>query len=1286
MKATVVINRSLAQRSVLDVRGKKRKLSRYAPRTRLPTICSVNGRYISRAEWRYRRIHNGDIVQFHVLPQGGGGDSSKILRTVAIIAVLYFTAGTGATYNTAVFGSAATQGTAYLLQAGITIGALALVNAILPPPKLPSQDYRPGASASPTYNIAAQGNTARLGQAIPVQYGRHIAHPDFAAEPYAEFVGNEQYLYQLFCLGQGYHSIESLRLDDTVLSSYTDATYEIVEPGGAVTLFPTNVVNSAEVAGIEIAGATTKTAGASQTGTTLTITETGHGRLAGSTIVATIPLEWPDPYPESVSPPPFRETLSGTFTIATVVDADSYTITQTRVREGATGTATIVVPASAVGPYTATGAAVDANYIAIDVVCPRGLFYSNADGSFGAMTTRFTTEARELDDSGTPVGSWATLGTESITAATSTVQRRSYRYAVTAARYEVRFTRLDVQDTSGRAGHTLVWSGLRAYVPGTQGYGDVTVIALRLKATSELSQAASRKFNVISTRMLPIWNGTTWSTPTATRSIAWAIADACRNTVYGAKQADAHVDLDTLLELDAVWATRGDYFDARFDSTVSFWEAVQRIARAGRAKTYIQGGVVRVWRDQEQGSAVAMFTPRNTLPNSLSVNYIPATDETADAVEVEFFNADTWKPDYVVASLPDSLAEKPVKVQMFGVTDYDHAWREGMYMAACNRYRRRIVSRATELEGLIPSIGDLVLHADKRLSNAQSGEVIGWNAGTLTLTASEPLVWASGTHYVNLRRRNGSASGPYVATAGVAANEMVLAEAPDFTPYAGSREERTFYSFGNEVESRIRALVTSVRPRGETAELGFVAEYYDGNGLPYVHYADTGVPPAPLAAWQLPRIFAAPSTPTGLAVSETLVNLAGIIRTRMDVSWSFDANAEGYRVAWRQGTGDWNRLADTAATTVSVIDIPLGETEVRVIAFAGARETDPATTTVTILGKTAPPEDVTNFRINGDALTWDAVGDVDLAGYQLRFNYGADLFWLTATPLHSGLIVASPYVLTARPAGTATLLLKAIDTSGNESENAASIMLDLGDVDIRNILFSTDEHPTFSGTKTYCGVDAGVLKAGGLDRWFYPEEEGAFNPPYESAFGGGTYADATYEWTFAAPYGGTVLLDYTISAAGFNIEYKLGDQSQAFAPSGELAFAPTDEPFFGTIGDWAVWPGSLVISGGQNVYFRISLTGGNTQGQISALTSILDVPDVIENFNDVAVSPGGTRLAITRVYRVIQNVKLTLQSDGGTGVGVRIVDKDEALGPLVEVIDSSGTSVAGVLDATTQGY
>ena len=144
-----------------------------------------------------------------------------------------------------------------LAQAGIAFVGSALVNVLIPPPK-PSavtSSFGSAPAPSPTYSLQAHGNHARLAQPIPVIYGRHLVFPDLAATPWAEHADNDQYLHQLHCIGQGQYDLEQVRIEDTPIASFEEIETEIVPPGGAVTLFETDVVNAPEVAGQELIGA-----------------------------------------------------------------------------------------------------------------------------------------------------------------------------------------------------------------------------------------------------------------------------------------------------------------------------------------------------------------------------------------------------------------------------------------------------------------------------------------------------------------------------------------------------------------------------------------------------------------------------------------------------------------------------------------------------------------------------------------------------------------------------------------------------------------------------------------------------------------------------------------------------------------------------------------------------------------------------------------------------------------------------------------------------------------------
>ena len=256
---------------------------------------------------------------------------------------------------------------------------------------------------------------------------------------------------------------------------------------------------------------------------------------------------------------------------------------ETTVTTNEAGAEVTVTDEGWIGPFTANPAGTKATGIGIDVIMPRGLYYANDDGSLSARTVEWEVEARAVDDEGAATGDWIAVASESVTAAENTPQRKSYRYTVTAGRYEVRARRTNDKSVGARAGHEIRWGGLKTFLEETPEFGEVTLLAVKMRATDNLSQRSARLVNVIVTRKLPVWDPDTgWSEPEATRSIAWAFADAARAR-YGAGLADARIDLGALHAMDQVWQTRGDRFDAVFDQGLTVWEALTRIARCGRA-------------------------------------------------------------------------------------------------------------------------------------------------------------------------------------------------------------------------------------------------------------------------------------------------------------------------------------------------------------------------------------------------------------------------------------------------------------------------------------------------------------------------------------------------------------------------------------------------------------------------------------------------------------------------------------------------------------------------------
>lgn len=169
-----------------------------------------------------------------------------------------------------------------------------------------------------------------------------------------------------------------------------------------------------------------------------------------------------------------------------------------------------------------------------------------------------------------------------------------------------------------------------------------------------------------------------------------------------------------------------------------------------------------------------------------------------------------------------------------------------------------------------------------------------------------------------------------------------------------------------------------------------------------------------------------------------------------------------------------------------------------------------------------------------------------------------------------------------------------------------------------------------------------------------------------------------------APAGRTPL-----ALAGFGTRgegYQTGGGEDFYGtPDTDPMWVPSDELVYGTPSAWAVWPGSVTVDGFSEFRFRITVQGGQMQGAIRELSAVVDVPDITERLQDIAISSGGTRLPIAKTYHAIRTVQLTVQA-GGTGRSAMTVDKDPTLGPLVQIFNAAGTAVAGVLDADIQGY
>ena len=243
------------------------------------------------------------------------------------------------------------------------------------------------------------------------------------------------------------------------------------------------------------------------------------------------------------------------------------------------------------------------------------------------------------------------------------------------------------------------------------------------------------------------------------------------------------------------------------------WEAMKRVMSVGFAEPTLDYGQLIPVRDEQREAVRYMYTPQNTLPNSWKMTASLFDASEPDGVEVEYMDGSgTWKAETILCTLPGEVGANPEKIRAFGITDRDKVYQFGMRKRSAIRYRRKQYKFATEMDGLNSNYLSLDGLGVEMPSFSQTGELLAFSGRTLTL--SEDVTFAAGTHYIALRKPDGTASGPYVCTQGTASNVVEIATDLDFTPVINGRQEPPFYMFGVASEWCERVLIQKIEPSG----------------------------------------------------------------------------------------------------------------------------------------------------------------------------------------------------------------------------------------------------------------------------------------------------------------------------------------------------------------------------------------------------------------------------------------------------------------------------------------
>lgn len=1206
---------------------------------RQPFVLTIDGRRLPRSLWAHCRPRPGTLIGLHAVVRGGGGGKNP-LATIAMIALIAYSGGAATallgaqTAGTAAFGSL-TYG-AIATGALVVAGGLA-INRIFPPPRPDLSRAQNLGQESPTFSVSHASNRARPYEPMPHVVGKHRIFPDKGAREFTEFAGEDQVLNCVFNLGYGPMVLSEQRIGDTPLASYSGVEYEESGTDGRLTLFPGNVDTLAGGALTAAAGWVQRTSSPAATALSIEVT----GSL-------------------------FQVAENGELADHTVVIEINYRLV------GAAG-------------WTALAFADDSLPAKVVPAVPTDEF-GNPDPTWSYLRMR-AEEYNALLADPLPAGQLRVRSNR------RAPLRRTYRFNVPSGQYEVRVRRVTADDTEQKKISELVWSQLRAYQPDTADYSGQKRIALRIRASGQL-QGVIDQFNCVASALIQTWNGAAWVLA-ETSNPAWQVLDAARGKfvngkrVWGGGLADARIDLEGLKAFGAWCTAQGLTFDWVFDQQMSVFDVISAIALMGRATPSWGTGKLGVVWDAPDQQHVAVFGMHNILPGSFEIDY--ATEELAEVIEGWFVNPELgWQRDFVRANVPGAAGSaRTRRVELVGCNNKVLAGEHTNLYAANNAYRARRYRWTNDWEGMPASRGDVVLLSHDLASLDYSGRFIeGGNAGTLKLPKKVPLY--AGGSFVLIVKPNREFKAFAVQGGAGESDTLTLV-----TPLAGGDAAYNPWGDPNKSPYDFRWHYGPTATPGKKVKI----EAFKPLSLRQVQIAAIDERPEYYASKTNPVVSTTPRPVFGTALISDLqlteegVRAAQGYLVEVTVTWTPGSDYSHADVYAALNDGPLERYA-TVRSSSYAFSVSDG-TKVRVEVTVHSSLQRLGGTAKAVAEKTIafaalfPPSDVAAFGLDGNSFRWPGVPDVDVVGYRIRFQYGENLSFGDAKPLHEGLLASSPSDFRTLPAGRVTFFLTAVDAAKRESVNPAIIIKDLGDPALANVVEQVD-FKTLSWPGTLTGgaeVGAQLVANGTTD--FYGPDASAFyaadaNPFYEDE----VYSTMVYEtdiFYFSNDWiGSDIVLEHAIAGEAVKIEFRRTNEESFYGADADAFYGADADSFYGKSGQYLPWPGTVTFVGG-DYQLRVTTGGSPIQGVISELAVVIDVPDLVEELQNVAIAPGGTRLALTKPFKAVKTIQLTLEDDGGAAVSARYIDKDLALGPLVEAIDAAQVSVAGHVDATIKG-
>lgn len=696
-------------------------LADYFPHGTAEFAVSINGQPVEQDAFAVTYLDKTDNLIICPVLQGGEGGGKSIFRLVAMIAIMYFTAGAG---NAWLVGSGSLTGAtgmaATMIGAGAAMVGGMLLNALMPPPKR-TNDSLGGNGAdiasSPTYGVDGAKNSSAEGLCVPVCYGGYRMGGNIL-DMYVENSGNTQNLYMLINAGEGpVASLTDIQINDQPISNFRNVEIQtrdgspnqemipwfadtiiphsvgkVLPPWEYVSYLTENVVDRIRIDLIapQGIGVTDQQTGARSA---YTIPMSAQVRKVGTDNW----IECGGQYVASTYPRYHYKTYSPLVPVY----------------YGGTGQFTHFEPqpppvevVSLELPYTVGSVIGGTNTIQGLVQVVR---WSQGGADDGPPQPYITEEYQPIGYvEHVPVyaDGFVVSGNQ-----TTPLRQSVYSPVLEQGMYEVRILRKAGNSADIAVQDEVSVTDINEIILDDVAYVNTALVALRIQLDEQLNGIPKVTY-MNGGRLLNQFNFATnqWITG-PTKNPAWIVLDALTHTRYGGSMSYARFDIEMFKE----WARHCDQYNLTFegviDTTLNLWDAMQPVMRCGHAQIVNVGTRYTVVIERAT-SATMMFGVGNIIEGTFKQTWL-AMAERANEIEVTFYDkTDDYKSKTVrvvdAAAMARGDAARPAAITMVGITDMEKAYKEGFFQLNLNRYILQTIEFSAPMEAIACTVGDMI--------------------------------------------------------------------------------------------------------------------------------------------------------------------------------------------------------------------------------------------------------------------------------------------------------------------------------------------------------------------------------------------------------------------------------------------------------------------------------------------------------------------------------------------------------------------------------------------------